>query len=64
MAVPVIERLRDLATLMPGPENASLRRYLRDAIAHIKTLDDRIAEQERHIVLLRAALIKRGQRDG
>lgn len=60
----MIERLRDLATLLPGPENASVRRYLRDAVAYIKTLEDRIAEQDRHIVLLRAALMKRGQRDG
>lgn len=60
----MIDRLRDLATLLPGPENASVRRYLRDAVAHIKTLEDRIAEQDRHIVLLRAALMKRESRDG
>lgn len=58
----MIERLRDLATLLPGPNYRSVRVYLRDAVAHIKALESRIAEQDRHIGLLREALMKRGQR--
>ena len=54
----IVERLRELLPLLPKREFGAVHRALRAAITHINTLEARVAEQEKHLVMLRAQLLK------
>lgn len=55
----MIERLKDLFPLLPGMEYRAVRHAIREAILHIRKLEARIAEQDKHLAMLRAQLLKR-----
>ncbi len=52
------DRLRDLALLLPLKEYVGVRRAIRDAAAHIEKLEERVVEQDKHLEMLRAQLLK------
>ena len=54
----IVERLRGLMPLLPMREYSAVRRAMREAITHIHRLEARVAEQERHLEMLRAQLLK------
>ena len=54
----IVERLRGLMPLLPMREYSAVRRAMREAITHINALEARIAEQEKHLAMLRAQLLK------
>jgi hypothetical protein len=54
----IVERLRELLPLLPKREYGSVHRALRAAMKHINTLEARVAEQEKHLAMLRAQVLK------
>lgn len=54
----IVERLRSLLPLIPVREYGAVRRAIREAITQINALEARIAEQDKHLAMLRAQLLK------
>jgi hypothetical protein len=57
------ERLRDLMPLIPPMEFRAVRAAIKEAITYIARLEERLAEQERHLATLRAQLLKKQSND-
>lgn len=55
----MIEKLKDLLPLLPSMEYRAVRNAIREAILHIRKLEERVAEQEKHLSMLRAQLLRR-----
>ncbi len=53
----IVEKMRSLLPMLPM-EYRAVRRAMREAITHIHRLEARVAEQERHLEMLRAQLLK------
>lgn len=54
----IVEKLRDLLPLLPKREYGSVHKCIRSAIKEINALEARVAEQEKHLAMLRAQLLK------
>ena len=52
------ERLRALMPLIPPMEYRAVRTAIKEAITYIARLEERVAEQEKHLSMLRAQLLK------
>lgn len=59
----MIERLRDLVPLLPLMEYRAVRKTIKDAASHIANLEAKVQEQEKHLAMLRAALLKKAGND-
>ncbi len=53
----IVEKMRSLLPLLPM-EYRAVRRAMREAITHIHRLEARVAEQDKHLEMLRAQLLK------
>lgn len=54
----IVERLRELLPLLPKREFGAVHRGLRAAMKHINALEARVTEQEKHLAMLRAQVLK------
>lgn len=54
----IVEKLRSLLPMLPTREYGAVRRAMREAITQINQLEARVAEQEKHLSMLRAQLLK------
>jgi hypothetical protein len=54
----IVEKMRSLLPLLPMREYGAVRRAMREAITHIHRLEARVAEQDKHLEMLRAQLLK------
>jgi hypothetical protein len=53
----IVEKMRSLLPMLPM-EYRAVRRAMREAITHIHQLEARVAEQDKHLEMLRAQLLK------
>jgi hypothetical protein len=53
----IVEKMRSLLPMLPM-EYRAVRRAMREAITHIHRLEARVAEQDKHLEMLRAQLLK------
>ena len=54
----IVEKLRSLMLMLPMREYGAVRRAIREAITQINQLEARVAEQDKHLSMLRAQLLK------
>ena len=54
----IVEKLRSLLPMLPMREYRAVRRAMREAITQINQLEARVAEQDKHLEMLRAQLLK------
>ena len=50
--------MRSLLPMIPVREYGAVRRVMREAITHIHRLEARVVEQDKHLEMLRAQLLK------
>ncbi len=53
----IVEKMRSLLPMLPM-EYRAVRRAMREAITHIHRLEARVAEQDKHLEMLRAQLLR------
>jgi hypothetical protein len=53
----IVEKMRSLLPMLPM-EYRAVRRAMREAITHIHRLEARVAEQDKHLEMLRAQLMR------
>jgi hypothetical protein len=53
----IVEKMRSLLPMLPM-EYRAVRRAMREAITHIHRLEARVVEQDKHLEMLRAQLLK------